>query len=170
MNSALLAILILLLAVVVAQDFKDRAISWFLIPLLFIGFIAYGLLQIHPLELLTYFGINFMLVAVNLLCVTLFISMKEKRITNILKNYLGLGDVLFFLVLTVVFSPFNFIFFYLGSIFLTTLVYGVLQLISKEKQRLIPLAGVMSLLLLVTIVAEQLIPSFQFYQDLILNS
>jgi len=170
MNSALLAILILLLAVVVAQDFKDRAISWFLIPLLFIGFIANGLLQIHPLELLTYFGINFMLVAVNLLCVTLFISMKEKRITNILKNYLGLGDVLFFLVLTVVFSPFNFIFFYLGSIFLTTLVYGVLQLISKEKQRLIPLAGVMSLLLLVTIVAEQLIPSFQFYQDLILNS
>jgi hypothetical protein len=170
MQAILVFILIFLLGVVVVQDFKSRAISWFLIPLLFSGFIVYGLLQINAMELLTYFGINFMLVAVNLLCVTLFISIKEKRLTNILKNYLGLGDVLFFLVLTVVFSPFNFIFFYLGSILLTTLIYGVLFLISKEKQRLIPLAGVMSLLLLVTLIAEQMMPSFQFYQDHILNS
>jgi hypothetical protein len=169
MNIALLAILVCVLGVVVVQDFKSRAISWFLIPLLFIGFIIYGLLIINPEELITYFGINFMLVAVNLLCVTLFISIKEKRFTNILKDYLGLGDVLFFLVLTVVFSPFNFIFFYLGSILLTALIYGALILFNKEKKMLIPLAGIMSLILIVTIAAEQIIPSFQFYQDLILN-
>jgi Flp pilus assembly protein protease CpaA len=169
MNIALLVILVCLLGVVVFQDFKSRAISWFLIPLLFVGFIAYGLLMIQPVELLTYFGINFMLVAVNLLCVTLFISLKEKRFTNILKDYLGLGDVLFFLVLTVVFSPFNFIFFYLGSILLTALIYGGIILINKEKKLLIPLAGVMSLILIVAIAAEQIIPSFKFYQDLILN-
>jgi hypothetical protein len=170
MQTILLVILILLLGVVVFQDFKSRAISWFLIPLLFIGFIVYGLLHINALELLTYFGINFMLVAVNLLCVTLFISIKEKRMTNILKNYLGLGDVLFFLVLTVVFSPFNFIFFYIGSIFITALVYGGLILVRKEKQLLIPLAGVMSFILMITVIAEQFVPSFDLYQDFIINS
>ena len=169
MNTVLLLILIGLLGVVVVQDFKSRAISWFLIPLLFIGFIGYALLKMEIIELLTYFGINLTLVLTNLLVVTLVISIKEKKFTNILTNYLGLGDVLFFLVLTVVFSPFNFLAFYLGSILLTAIVYGGIMLISKQKKMLIPLAGAMSLLLIISIIVEQFVPSIQFYQDFILN-
>ncbi|PCI94578.1 MAG: hypothetical protein COB15_13740 [Flavobacteriales bacterium] len=169
MNTVLLLILIGLLGVVVVQDFKSRAISWFLIPLLFIGFIGYALLKMEIIELLTYFGINLTLVLTNLLVVTLVISIKEKKPTNILTNYLGLGDVLFFLVLTVVFSPFNFLAFYLGSILLTAIVYGGIMLISKQKKMLIPLAGAMSLLLIISIIVEQFVPSIQFYQDFILN-
>ena len=169
MNTILLLILIGLLGVVVVQDFKSRAISWFLIPLLFIGFIGYALLKMEIIELLTYFGINLTLVLTNLLVVTLVISIKEKKFANILTNYLGLGDVLFFLVLTVVFSPFNFLAFYLGSILLTAIVYGGIMLISKQKKMLIPLAGAMSLLLIISIIVEQFVPSIQFYQDFILN-
>ena len=169
MNIALIAILISLLGVLVFQDFKAREISWFLIPLLIVGFVVLGLQRIGPEELLTYFGINFMIVALNLLGVTLIVSLKERQLTNILKNYLGLGDVLFFLVLTVVFSPFNFIIFYLGSILITALIYGGIMLFNKKKKALIPLAGAMSLLLIFTIVIEQITPSFQFYQDFILN-
>ena len=155
MNTVLLLILIGLLGVVVVQDFKSRAISWFLIPLLFIGFIGYALPKMEIIELLTYFGINLTLVLTNLLVVTLVISIKEKKFANILTNYLGLGDVLFFLVLTVVFSPFNFLAFYLGSILLTAIVYGGIMLISKQKKMLIPLAGAMSLLLIISIIVEQ---------------
>lgn len=169
MDLALLIILVALLGVLVFQDFKSRAISWFLIPLLIVGFVFYGLQQISIEELITYFGINFLIVALNLLGVTFIVSLKERQLTNILKNYLGLGDVLFFLVLTVVFSPFNFIIFYLGSIFLTALIYGGIMLFSKQKEVLIPLAGAMSLLLVFTMVTEQLVPSVQFYQDFILN-
>jgi len=165
----LVTILICLLGVLVFQDFKSREISWFLIPLLIVGFIVLGLQQIGAEELITYFGINFMIVALNLLGVTLMVSLKERQLTNILKNYLGLGDVLFFLVLTVVFSPLNFIFFYIGSIFITALVYGSIMLFNKQKKVLIPLAGAMSLLLIATILIEQMVPSFQFYQDFILN-
>ena len=76
---------------------------------------------------------------------------------------------MFFLVLTVVFSPFNFLAFYLGSILLTAIVYGGIMLISKQKKMLIPLAGAMSLLLIISIIVEQFVPSIQFYQDFILN-
>ena len=169
MNTVLLFILIGLLGIVVFQDFKSREISWFLIPLLLIGFAVYGLQQIRMEEFATYFGINLMLVMLNLLCVTLFISLKEKKPTNILKHHLGLGDVLFFLVLTLVFSPFNFIFFYLGSILLTALIYGGLIVFNKKKKVLVPLAGAMSLMLIVTMLIDQLTPSFHFYQDYILN-
>lgn len=169
MNIILLTILISLLGVVVFQDFKSREISWFLIPLLIVGFIVFGLQETGTTELLTYFGINFAIVALNLLGVTLMVSLKEKQFTNILKHYLGLGDVLFFLVLTVVFSPFNFIFFYIGSIFITALIYGSIMLFNKQKKMLIPLAGAMSFLLIVTLIITQVTPSFQLYQDFILN-
>ena len=158
-----------MLTVVVVQDFKSREISWFLIPLLVVGFVLYALQQIGIDELLIYFGINFMIVALNLLGVTVMVSLKEKRLTNILKNYLGLGDVLFFLVLTVVFSPFNFLFFYLGSIFITAIIYGTVMQFNQQKKMLIPLAGAMSLLLILTLIIEQVTPSFQLYQDFILN-
>ena len=165
MNLVTLTILIGLLAIVVFQDFKSREISWFLIPLLLVGFIFYSLQQIRTEELLAYFGINLMLVILNLLGVTLMVSLKEKKLTNILKNYLGFGDILFFLVLTVVFSPFNFIAFYLGSILITGIIYGGIILANRQKKVLIPLAGAMSLLLIATIITEKFIPSFQLFQD-----
>lgn len=167
MDIVLLIISISLLGIVVYQDFKGRSISWFLIPLLIVSFISYGLLFIDIYVFSTYFGINLSLILINLLGVTLFISIKEKKLTNIIDSYLGLGDVLFFLVVTTVFSPINFIIFFLGSIFLTTLTYGVIALI-KKKQTLIPLAGAMSVMLIITITAQQFTSSFNFYQDIIL--
>ena len=166
MSIALLIILVGLLIIIVVQDFKSRAISWFLIPLLIIAFIAYALSSLDAKQYGTYLGINLSLLLINLLGVTLFISIKEKKLTNILDSYLGLGDVLFFVVLATVFSPFNFILFFLGSIFLTTLVYGLIALFNR-KQTLIPLAGAMSALLVITIIAQQFIPAFNFYQDII---
>ncbi|OFY93720.1 MAG: hypothetical protein A3K10_17265 [Bacteroidetes bacterium RIFCSPLOWO2_12_FULL_31_6] len=166
MDTILFIILVLVLAVVVFQDFKSKAISWFLIPILIIGFVIKGLLKIDTEELTTYFGINFFIVLINLIGVTFLVSLKERKVINILKTHLGLGDVLFFLVLTLAFSPINFVVFYLGSILLTTIIYGSIILFNKKKKTLIPLAGAMSLLLIITLLIEQLIPSFQFFHDI----
>ena len=164
----MLFILIGLLGVVVYQDFKSRSISWFLIPLLFVGFVANALLKIEPNELITYLGINFLLVLLNLIGVTLLLSIKEKKWVNIIDNYLGLGDVLFFVVITVAFSPFNFVAFYLGSVLLITLIYGSVILINKKRNTLIPLAGAMSLLLVGFMFMEQF-TSLQLYQDFVIS-
>jgi cellulose synthase/poly-beta-1,6-N-acetylglucosamine synthase-like glycosyltransferase len=94
------------------------------------------------------------------------VSLKERKVINILKTYLGLGDVLFFLVLTLAFSPINFVVFYLGSMLLTTIIYAGIILFNKNKKTLIPLAGAMSLLLIVTLLVEQTTTSFQFFQDI----
>src|SRR5690606_28427269 len=123
MNIALFVIFIGLLSVVIYQDFKNREISWFLIPLLLIIGVTNALISIDYKDFLTYAGINLTIVILNLLSVTLFISIKEKKIKNIIDTYLGLGDVLFFFVLTVLFSPFNFIIFFIGSVLLTSIVY-----------------------------------------------
>ncbi len=169
MTVVLLIILVSLLTVVVVQDFKSREISWFLIPLLFIGFIAYAILNIGISELLTYFGINLYIVFSSLLGATIIISIRNRKLTNIINTHLGLGDVLFFVVLTTVFSPINFILFYIGSIFIASLIYGGIALFSKQHQLLTPLAGAMSVLLIITIVLDQFISTIQCYQDIIFS-
>lgn len=165
METITIIILICLLGVLTFQDFKSREISWFLIPLLIIGFVVFGLQRIGIEEMATYFGINFMMMAFTFLGVILFVSLKEKKATNIFKKDFGLGDFLFILVLTVAFSPINFFIFYLGSMVITILIYGGVMLFNKQINKEVPLAGAMSLLLIFTIVIEQVTPSFQFYQD-----
>lgn len=167
--SLLIYILItLLLIVVVYQDFKNKEINWWLIPLLFIVFGVKGLLQLNMADILTYFSINLIIVTINLIGITAIISLKEKRIVNIFDTYLGWGDVLFFLVLTVVFSPINFVLFFLGSILLISIIYGVIILINKQTNTLIPLAGGMSVFLILTLVTEHLLPTYNNYNDIIL--
>jgi hypothetical protein len=104
----------------------------------------------------------------NLLGVTLFVWLKEKKLKNIVDSYLGLGDILFFLVLTIVFSPLNFIVFYLGSIMLITVIYGCIILFSKQTKTLIPLAGAMSVLLIMVLIADVMLSTFNVYQDIII--
>ncbi len=168
MEIILLIILISLLAVVVFQDFKHRAISWFLIPLLFMGFIGYAILTIEVGALITYIGINLYIVFSTLLGATLVISIKNKKITNIINTYLGLGDILFFVVLATVFSPINFVLFFIGSMAIACIVYGGIALF-KKKEILTPLAGAMSVLLIIVMVVGQFVPSFEFYQDIIFS-
>lgn len=167
MEILLFSILTLLLGIVIFQDFKSKEISWVLIPLLFIGFVVYALCKINFQELISYFFINFLIVAINLLGVTVIISLKEQKITNILKSHLGLGDVLFFIIITLVFSPFNFVFFYLGSILLITILSVFYLFFNKEKKTLIPLAGAMSLFLIVVLTIAEFGNSFHLYQDIL---
>jgi hypothetical protein len=163
----LLSISIILLLVIFYQDFTKREISWFLIPLLLILFTSNGLLQINLEEFGWYFGINLLQLTLNLLGVTLIISIKEKRLVNIIDSYIGLGDILFFLLLTTVFSPINFMVFYYGSILISIIIYGSIKFIDKENKKPIPLAGLMSLMLIITIALEQTTSGINFYDDFI---
>lgn len=156
-----------ILMILVVQDFKSRAISWFIIPLLFVVYTVKAILTIEVTELLIYFGINILMVFTNLLGVGVMVSLKEKKITNILNTYLGLGDILFFIVIAVVFSPLNFFIFFMGSVLVSSIVYGLMMLTNKKQQLPFPLAGAMSLLLVIASLLEYFNSSIQFYQDLI---
>ena len=128
-------------------------------------------LKIELEEFLTYIGINVLIVVVNLIGVTALVSIKEKKLTNIIDSHLGLGDILFFTVLTVVFSPLNFVVFFIGSIMLITILYGVVIRLKKDNNFPVPLAGAMSLLLIPILLIDELSSSFTTYQDLtILNN
>ncbi|MES2141101.1 MAG: hypothetical protein V4511_15450 [Bacteroidota bacterium] len=157
--------LLLLLAVVLFQDLKQRQISWFLIPLLLVFFIAQGLFRIPANELIHYTMFNIGFIVVQLVILTVYISIKNKKLVNIINSYLGIGDVLFIATVAAAFSPFNFIIFYIAALLFTLLVFLMVTLLTKNLSKEIPLAGAMAAVIMVLIIVNQWLPVFNFYND-----
>lgn len=157
--------LVVLLAIVVYQDLKKREISWFLIPLLFGCFWAKGFLLIPSSELFRNSLLNISFIVLQLLVLTAYISIKNKKIINVINSYLGLGDVLFFVVVSVAFSWVNFILFYVMSLLFTLSGFIVYNMLVKKVNKEIPLAGAMAMVIIILIVVNQWMPQFDFYND-----
>ena len=156
-------LILLSLPVIVIQDFKQRQISWFLIPLALTGFICKALLCRE--HILTHFLINFLFISVQLIFLTAYFSIKNKKLFNIIDTYLGLGDVLFFLVLCTVFSPLNFIAFYIISLIITLAAVLIYNFSAAKKTHSIPLAGAMAAGLILLIAINWFYPQVNFYDD-----
>ena len=158
---------ILVLGIIVFQDAKYRAISWYLIPILLVLFSTQGIQKLSLEEWIVYFTTNVILLAINLFGVFAIISLREKRITNIINSYIGLGDILFFVVLAGAFSPMNFLIFYIGSVLISCIALLIWKQIKNNTELLFPLAGIISALLIPVLVLSQLYKSIDLFNDLI---
>lgn len=131
-----------LLAIVCYQDFKQRAISWWLIPLLFIP--CYGIAYLC-FDASLWFGVsvNLGFILIQLLGLSLYFSVKNRKLVNITKEYLGIGDILFFIPLCFLFSPLHFIVFFISSFIFILIGYFLWKLYQPTKT--IPLAGALAI-------------------------
>jgi hypothetical protein len=162
-----LVLSLLALSLIIYQDFKYRAISWWTIPLLFLSSIG---VAIHSF----YFDwkviiVNLTLVAFQYLGVTLYFSIKNQKIINITRHYLGLGDLLFLLAITPLFAPLHFCCFLIGSLLLTLILTVLLSLLNRTLKT-IPLAGFLSLYLLLLIPLTRIFQYSLYYDFTLLQS
>jgi hypothetical protein len=165
MNLFGIIVSIALLGFLAYQDFRYRAISWFLIPLLLLSFFFFGL-QVNPIsELGKFFVINLGFLVFQMLVLTLYFSLKNKRITNIVNEYIGVGDLLFFIAICAAFSPLNFVLFYTGSIVFSLLAFAVYQILFKSKNREIPLAGIFALVMMMVICVANAFGNISLYDE-----
>lgn len=127
--------------VITGQDFKERAISLWTLPfILLLGvYSAWSSVWWEPWFL--FFNLSF--VGVQLLGVSLYFSIKHKTWINITQAHLGLGDILFFLVITPLFAPVQFCCFFIGSLLFILLLAGAYHVWIRAIET-IPLAGAMS--------------------------
>ncbi|MDF2456910.1 MAG: type leader peptidase [Cytophagaceae bacterium] len=131
-----------LLAGVVYEDFRERAVHLWLFPLLIAAALCHDTVHFEWEHLL----INLTVLLIQLLVLTTYFSFKHKQIINITQTYLGWGDILFWLVLCCLFSPLNFIVFYMSSLCLAVVGSLLIPVFRAEGSR-IPLAGMQALLL-----------------------
>ena len=151
----LYSFIFLLLCIIIYQDFKHRSLRWELLPLLLISVWIEGYLTIG-IELLAYFGgLNFLFFALQLILLTVYVSIQLKAWTNITKEHLGIGDILFFIPLCFTFTPLNLIVFFIVALLITIIIFFVVHERYKPKNRTIPLAGVLSLYLIIIFLLEK---------------
>ena len=156
---------VLLLALLALQDFKYRGISWYLLPLLFISLLMQALTSNSFQNIVFWFALNLLFVFLQMVLLLIYFGVKEKRFVNIINTKIGIGDILFFIVIGVSFSNINFIFFYLLGLLFTLLAVLVYYLISRKPIGDIPLAGSIALLLIICIFCRCFYTPFNFYDD-----
>lgn len=141
--------LFLLLIITAYQDFKNRAIWWGLIPLLTAAVAIIGFYTINH-YLWRIWLVNGLFFSLQLLVLTFYFSLKNKKLINITNKQLGLGDILFFIPLSGFFSLSKLISFLL--VILLASIIAVLVL-PKHRQN-IPLAGVIAIGLIIILGLE----------------
>ncbi|PCJ87270.1 MAG: hypothetical protein COA57_04890 [Flavobacteriales bacterium] len=143
---------------------KHRTIWWVLLPTLFAVLFFRGLQVTDFQTLWQSFLLNLSFIVIQLLAVTVWFSLKNRALVNITKNHLGWGDILFFAVSALVFSPVNFLLFYIIS--LTLILTGfLLYKAFRPQAKQIPLAGGMAAILMVCCIAGDFSKSMNFYDD-----
>lgn len=131
---------ILFLALITIQDFRERMVYWILFPLAAISLGLYA--HLDYLNSGRDILINFLYILFVGFFLVGYMLFKKYRIENILKKFLGLGDMLFFGVIAVALPSVVFALFFLLSLLLS-LGLGLTAL----KGSTIPLAGCQSVLL-----------------------
>ena len=122
------------------QDFKLREISWWTLPLvLLFSFLS---TELAFSDLVEPTLLNLAFVGINLIAITGYFSLKNKKLVNIINTQLGIGDVLFFAMTCFIFGVPSFVLFFVSSLILSVLYVLLFQ--RKDTTSTIPLAGIMA--------------------------
>jgi len=156
---------IILLLIIIVQDFRHRKISWVLLPLLFLAFASKAVLSqgfteagIISLKNLGFLGIQF-------LALFTFYFIKERKSVSLINYKIGLGDVLFFIAICPAMSLLNFLFYYLIGIISTLVGHLVFRFFTKNSSSEVPLAGCLSFIMMLFIFLQYLNNNFDMYND-----
>ncbi len=167
MELALNILVVLLLITLIYQDFKYRYALWFIFPILIISQFFLSYISIDWEELWRNTVVNLMLMTLHFLVLTLYFSLRNRKWINIINKYIGIGDVFFFIFLSLAFSPFNFLAFFVFSLLAILIIYS-LTIKSNLRKYKIPLLGGMSVAYLLTLCIDYL-SAFNKFHDVILN-
>jgi len=141
--------LIIMLAILFIQDIRHREVSLYLLFAVFIGVIVLGV-SINGLNFIN-FGLNLLFILLQVLFLMFYLFITGRKPSLLLKSYLGIGDILFWLIPAFYFQFIEFILFSLICYIAIVIGYGILFLV-KRKSTTIPLAGFMALFMAIYLI------------------
>ena len=147
---------ITLLSIIFYQDLKYKAVTWILFPAIAIVFVTYNFYSNNVSDVFYNSGINIVFVLLQLLILTLYFSLKARKIVNIAQKSLGWGDILFLISVCFLLPPNTFFLFYILSLILIVLKEIISRIVFAKYSEKIPLAGLQALLLAILIIFQQI--------------
>lgn len=146
-SSTLNTLTTLILMIIVFQDLRYRAIHFLtLLGLFVVSAFNFYLKGIEVSQVIYSYGYLFFCFAFGYL----FFVVKKKKVFNPLKSLIGIGDILYFLVVVLYFETFNYVLYFVLSMICSLIISTVVITLSKSKdsQYSIPLAGYAAILFL----------------------
>ncbi len=143
-------VLIIILLFVCFQDLKKRTIHVGLPILIFLLalFINYRSPELDFMVILY----NIVFVCINIIGLTLILSFKNRAFVNPIDTSIGLGDLVFFIALTPLFSLRSFILFFILGLLFSLLTHSIFTLFKHVQT--IPLAGYLSAFVVISILIK----------------
>ena len=155
-----------MLAMVVWQDLKYRAVYTWLFPLLAIAVVAHSVvLGVFSMAAV---ATNLLLIAVQLGLLNLLMYWRTRKWLMHGERWIGWGDIAFFAVSACCFSTVNFVVFYVVSL-LVVLFAALAAMAFGRFVRTIPLAGGQALLLALLLAADHANRGRRLYMDMDLS-
>lgn len=147
-------ILISLLVLCFIQDVKFRGVHWIVFPLILGGtfYLNFEIFVWNDL-ILNFFFLLFMM-----LMLTLYLSIKLKKLILITKGFFSLGDILFLLAVIPLFTFQEYVYFYTIGTVLSLLFHFIANRI--RKQETVPYAGYMSIVTILFIIFREQLQTF----------
>jgi len=136
------------LGAIIYEDFRFRAIHWYWLVILCI--FAYLYSNTPTSDVLA----NFSFLFLQIVGLTAYFSIKNKRLVNIIDTQIGLGDLLFFIPLCLLFKPTLLLAFFVISLTVSLFGFLIIQKFWLKKLETIPLAGCMSIFLIIFLLLE----------------
>ncbi len=139
-------------ALIAYQDFKDRAVYWFLFPVMgiLLGIIYFS--KTLPLQYVITSMYNILIISIIVLVLFAYTRYIAKK--KFLDVSFGLGDFLFFYAFALGFPTYTFLLLFVGSILFALAAH--LALNRKRDFETIPLAGLMGIFLIGVTLASRL--------------
>ncbi|MDN4165470.1 hypothetical protein QWY31_08160 [Cytophagales bacterium LB-30] len=151
LNTTQLAFLLIPIAIIAFQDFKYRAVHVLAFLLLLTG-VAYTLYDWEvwrPIDIL----LNNLFIGINLSGVWLYLRVTGRIFSwKETTSYLGMGDLAFWLVISLLLPLVNYVLFFLISLLIALLLGKIIF----RAPRTIPLAGIQALVLWIVLCADSL--------------
>lgn len=162
--------LMILLLIIIIEDFTQRAIHWFLPPLLFILLVDLNFISNRLEIVLKESAFNSAFILFHIALAALFFSLKEKKVINLFKTHFGVGDLLFLLAISAAFSFVNFAFFNTLSLCITVSIFIFYTRYKENPNYPIPLAGLQAIMFGVVYITDILVPAFDLHDDSLILS
>lgn len=156
---------VMFLTIVIFQDFHTRSIAKWLVIALPVLLIFRSVTTIGVKSFGTNLALNIGFMIFQLLCISLYFSFRNKKLVNIVDHYLGLGDIVFLFIICALFSPVNFLVYYIASIFFALFSFLIYRILTRKENTTIPLAGLMSVVLVGIFAMKYTFFDFDFQSD-----
>ena len=137
--------LFLVSILIIYQDFKDRAVYWWLYLLFFVILLVFSIYH-NPVELVNRV-INLSFLVIQYLGVILYYWIKTRKSRLILNEEFGLGDAIFLVSIALTIETTFFIYLYLGGL-ITSILWCIIMYLKNKELPTIPLAGILTLVFL----------------------